>query len=420
MIAFLHSMNVTLISIGDELLTGRTVNTNAAWLGQQLASAGHPVETVLTIRDNQELISKTIAEAASVSDFVVVTGGLGPTDDDVTREAVADLLQCEIVVNEEQLELIHSRFASSGRVPNERSLLQARVPVACNVILNHWGTAPGLSFLLGTTTVLVLPGVPAEMTELFKVVLREYIQPAEGFGERVWLLYGVPESVLAQTLEPLDDVLDDVIGLAYLPSQGTIRLRLVRKNADSETLERFDVLSEQIEDLAGKWIVSRHNETLWQTLGRELLEQKCTIATAESCTGGMIGAALTSIGGSSGYVLGGIISYANEVKETVLGVRRETLETHGAVSEQVALEMAKGVRNRIGSDYAIAVTGIAGPGGGSPEKPVGTVWIGVASEMSASAKLFHLKGEREVIRRYAVNAALAMVLLQLRKEKGGG
>ena len=410
-------MNVTLISIGDELLTGRTVNTNASWLGEQFAAVGHPVSTVLTLGDDRTLIARAISDAADVSDFVVVTGGLGPTDDDVTREAICDLLSCDMVINQEQGELIRIRFSSLGRTPNERSLRQARVPSACSVVPNHWGTAPGLFFTLAGCTVAVLPGVPHEMRELFSIILREQVRPAEGFTERVWLFYGVPESVLAHALEPIDPLLDDALGLAYLPAEGTIRLRLIRTNGDAETLEHFAEAEQRIEELAGKWIISDRNEALWQTVGREFGQNGCTLAVAESCTGGMIGAALTSVPGSSNYFLGGVIAYANDVKEHVLGVDRETLETHGAVSEQVALEMARGALDKVAADYSVAVTGIAGPEGGTEEKPVGTVWVAVASKSVASARLFQLKGERDVIRRYTVNAGLASVLQRMRDEQ---
>lgn len=410
-------MNVTLISIGDELLTGRTVNTNASWLGEQFASAGHPVSTVLTLGDDRALIAGAVSDAAAVSDFVVVTGGLGPTDDDVTREAVCDLLSCDMTINPEQQELIKNRFASLGRTPNERSLNQARVPSMCSVVLNHWGTAPGLYFTLDNCTVAVLPGVPHEMRELFTIIRREQIRPAEGFTEQVWLFYGVPESVLAHTLEPVEAELGDTLGLAYLPAEGTIRLRLIRKDGAPGTLERFAEAERRIRELAGKWIISDRNEALWHTVGREFGEKGHTLAVAESCTGGMIGAALTSVPGSSAYFLGGVIAYANEIKEDVLGVNRETLEAYGAVSEQVALEMAEGARARMAADYSVAVTGIAGPGGGTPEKPVGTVWVAIASKSGTSARVFQLKGERDVIRRYTVNAGLASVLQRMREEQ---
>lgn len=411
-------MDITLISIGDELLSGRTVNTNASWLGEQLAAAGYRVRSVLTIGDSLNEIQESLQRICSVADLVVLTGGLGPTDDDVTREAICGLLQCDMKIDEGQHELIRRRFAEVGRALNERSERQARVPAACQVIPNHWGTAPGLTFQYGKATVYVLPGVPAEMRELFSVILRERIPASDGFGERVWLLYGIPESLLAERLEPLEGELHHSLSLSYLPSDGTIRLRLLRYADDAETLERFAQAAAQIESIAGEWILSNRNETPAQTLGRTLAQLGLTITTAESCTAGLIGAALTDIAGSSSYYPGGFITYGNREKEELLGVPREFLTEHGAVSEDVVLAMAAGARERIQADYAVAVTGIAGPAGGTPEKPVGTVWVGIASAAGVRAHLFRFKGERDAVRCYTVNAALVGVLLRIREEKG--
>lgn len=415
----LRTMHITLISIGDELLSGRTVNTNASWLGERFAAAGYRVHSVLTIGDDLQEITKTIEQVSAVADLVFLTGGLGPTDDDITREAICELLGCDMKIDEGQLELIRRRFAELGRTLNERSERQARVPAGCDVILNHWGTAPGLTFQYGKATLFVLPGVPAEMRELFSGILAERIPVADGFSEKVWLLHGIPESLLAARLEPLNELLDEKLGLAYLPSDGTIRLRLVRYAGDSGTRERFKQGVAQVEAIAGEWILSDRNETPAQTLGRTLAELGLTVATAESCTGGMIGAAITDVPGSSLYYPGGVIAYGNREKEELLGVPRELIEEHGAVSDAVALAMAAGARERMGADYALAVTGIAGPTGGTPQKPVGTVWVAVASAEEVRGQLFRIKGERDVIRRYTVNAALAALLLLVRSEQAG-
>lgn len=409
-------MHVILISIGDELLAGRTVNTNAAWIGDRLASAGHPVHSVLTIGDDLTEIRDTIARACADADLVVVTGGLGPTDDDVTREAICMLLGCDMAVHEGQLELIRRRFAETGRALNERSERQARVPSACDVLPNLWGTAPGLSFAYGRAVAYVLPGVPSEMRQLFSAILRERIAPADGFGERVWLLHGIPESLLAQRLEPLEGLLDEHLGIAYLPSDGTIRLRLVRRDADRKTMERFAHAASRIEEIAGQWILSDRNELPAETLGRTLTELGLTVAVAESCTGGLLGAAITDVPGSSGYFPGGLITYGNREKEELLGVSHDVIERFGAVSEQVALAMAAGARKRIEADYAVSITGIAGPDGGTPEKPVGTVWVAIDSREGTRAELLRLKGERDVIRRFTVNTALALLLRRVRNE----
>lgn len=406
-------MNVTLISIGDELLSGRTVNTNASWLGVELSSLGHTVDLVLTIPDKLPTIRSAIEDATGRSDCVIVTGGLGPTEDDLTREAVCALLDCDIVVSDEQMELNRERFERLGRTMNQRNINQARIPAASRVLPNNRGTAPGLAFRLNDADVFVLPGVPTEMRGLFTEFIAPHIGTADGFSERVWLLYGIPESILADTLEPVTARLNESVGLAYLPSEGTIRLRLVLRSADPETILLGDELAAQLEELAGEWILSRHNETIGAAIGRELAARRLTIATAESCTGGMIGAELTSVPGSSEYYLGGAVSYADDVKEHLLGVPAEILREHGAVSEPVVLRMATGVRERTGADISMAVTGIAGPGGGSEEKPVGTVWIAVATEAGVSAQMFNFRGERDIVRRYSTNAALAMAFARM-------
>ncbi|MCB0711639.1 MAG: CinA family nicotinamide mononucleotide deamidase-related protein [Ignavibacteriae bacterium] len=410
-------MKIVLISIGDELLSGRTVNTNASWQGRELSNAGHQVVEVLTIGDDRSRIVQNLTEASLRADALFTTGGLGPTDDDKTTAAICELLGCEMVLNKEQQKLIVERFNSVGRQLNERSLKQAYVPEACEVILNRWGTAPGLRFRLNNTPIYVLPGVPFEMRELFNIILRDEIGSADGFHEQVWLIQGLPESVLAERLEPIEGSFSDNLSLAYLPSEGVIRLRLIRYNEREETLGAFDRAAGEIVQRAGEWIVSDRNESLASALARVLVERKATIATAESCTGGLIGGALTEIPGSSRYYPGGIISYANEVKSSALHVNSATIEQFGAVSEETAREMAAGIRLAIPADYGVAVTGIAGPDGGTAEKPVGTVWIAVASSTGIEARLHSFRGERDVIRNYAVNAALGMALKMVRASK---
>ncbi|MCE2503717.1 MAG: CinA family nicotinamide mononucleotide deamidase-related protein [Chlorobi bacterium] len=410
-------MNAILISIGDELLSGRTINTNAAWQGRALAGRGHTVSSAIIINDDRQTIADAITKASHHADVIFTTGGLGPTDDDLTRKAVCDLLDCDMGVDQEQRSLIQQRFKELGREPNERSLRQARVPLACEVILNHWGTAPGLSFELNNVPVYVLPGVPFEMRELFEHILENHLGSDDGFHEQVWLLHGLLESVLAERLERIEHSMTEGLSLAYLPSAGTIRLRLIRKNSQETTLQAFREASGRIEQAIEQWSVSSRDEGIAEALARELRSRALTLATAESCTGGLIGGALTDIPGSSHFYLGGVISYANSVKAGVLDVESSILDSDGAVSERTVIQMAKGVLQRIPADYGVAVTGIAGPGGGTADKPVGTVWIAVASAHQLKAKLHHFKGERDIIRQYTVNAGLAMVLRTIWEER---
>lgn len=402
-------MLATIISIGDEILIGQVVNTNAAWLGDQLTRLGLRIDRVLAIGDRRELIRSEIEKATAASAVVIVGGGLGPTHDDVTREAICDILGCDMDLDAAQLERIEARFAASGITMNERSRLQAMAPTACRVIPNDYGSAPGLAFTLYDATVYVLPGVPSEMRGIFSDrIVPELGKLAGDVEQKTFIVSGVTESGLADHLIESIPLLDTDVTLAYLPSAGVIRLRAMRLGQGEDARGRYSQLLELIREKAGTWIAGEQDETLAAALGRTLKERGLTLATAESCTGGLIGELLTETPGSSAYYLGGAVSYANSAKTELLGVDPGLLAEHGAVSREVAEAMARGARERLGADIGIAVTGIAGPDGGTPEKPVGTVWIAVASERGARAARYQLGRERSYIRQRAANTALEM------------
>ncbi len=409
-------LDFALISIGDELLAGRTVNTNAAWLGRRISEEGHRVVVAWTIADDAEEIKARIEEATALADHVIVTGGLGPTDDDLTRAVVADMLGCGLTRNQEQRALIVDRFERIGRKLNERTLDQAMVPELAEVVLNHEGTAPGMVVRINECPVYLLPGVPYEMKGLFETILRERIGRSEGIVEKNWLTGGIPESELAILLEPVDAFCLEHAGLklAYLPSSGVIRLRLLAIGIDRSLASLHEQAAGMIESYAAEWIIGREVDRIEALVARQMLERNGSVATAESCTGGMIGERLTSVPGASSWYLGGVVSYANSVKRDLLDVAQEILQLHGAVSQQTAEAMARGALSRCGSDFAVSTTGIAGPGGGTPEKPVGTVWIGLAwregDAIQTDARLFRFRGERESIRLRSVNAALLMLV----------
>lgn len=410
-------MQIAILSIGDELLAGKTVNTNATWLGEQITRAGHTLGRVVVIGDDPATIRDAILELCARADFVITTGGLGPTEDDRTVAVLCDLLGSSTVVDTEQLRLITERFARSGREPNRRSLDQANVPVAATVIPNSYGTAPGLLCRIDDTPVVSLPGVPYEMKGLFAKVLDEHIGVMAGRDEREWLVAGIPESELAERLQEIEGLVGPDLGLAYLPSLGTIRLRLFRIGEESGLIERYHRAADIIAARAAEWIVSDRGEALAETVERVMRARKVRLTTAESCTGGMIGATLTAVPGCGEFYEGGVISYSNDVKEVLLLVDPQIVVAFGAVSEQTARAMAEGALKRIDeADFSIAVTGIAGPTGGTPDKPVGTVWIGLSSRDGTEAKLFHFAGEREVIRSQATNAALVMLIKKVRRE----
>lgn len=402
-------MRSAILSIGDELLIGQVVNTNAAWLGEQLTSSGVEVVAVSTIGDERAAIAAEITRMASLCDLLLVSGGLGPTEDDVTRDALCDLLACGMRTDEAQLERIERRFAERGIAMNERSRLQARVPSAARVLANNYGSAPGLDVTIGEARVVVLPGVPAEL----KGIVREHLLPELASSNRIdrttFLVFGPTESALADTLVDLLPLVGDGVTLAYLPSPGGIRVRAMRLRDESDAVERYERLLSGIRERAAPWLVSDRGEALAEATGRLLRERGLTLATAESCTGGMIGELVTDVAGSSEYYRGGVVAYANEAKSNLLGVAAETIAAHGAVSREVAEAMAVGARARLAADIAVAVTGIAGPGGGTEEKPVGTVWIAVATSSGVEAKRYTLGSERAIVRQRATFIALDAV-----------
>jgi len=403
-------MRSTIISIGDELLVGQVVNTNASWLGDQLTRIGCRVLRVDAIGDERGLIRREIEEAARRSDIVIVSGGLGPTHDDVTREAICDMLGCDLRIDEEQLRRIEKRFAERGIELNERSRRQALAPSGCRTLPNDYGSAPGLAFGVGEANVFALPGVPSEMKGIFTdQILPDLAAAAGDIEQKTYLTFGITESALADLLADTIPLLGPDVTLAYLPSPGGIRLRAMRLGSASDAHERYRRLLQTITTAAAAWIITDRDEPVAALLGRMLTERGLTLATAESCTGGLIGAALTDIPGSSAYYLGGTVTYADGAKVQFLDVEEDLLRLHGAVSEEVARAMALGIRRKTGADIAVSVTGIAGPGGGSTEKPVGTVWIGVASSRGVEARRYLFGREREYVRQRAVSQALALV-----------
>ncbi|MEO5931524.1 MAG: competence/damage-inducible protein A [Candidatus Kapaibacterium sp.] len=410
-------MTAIIISIGDELLVGQVVNTNASWLGDQLTRVGCRVLRINAIGDERGLIRSEIEHAAAAADFVFVSGGLGPTHDDVTRDAICDLLGCDLEMDADQLRRIEMRFADRGIDLNERSRRQALVPADCRRLPNDYGSAPGLGFSIGAARVFALPGVPSEMKGIFTDRIFPEISAGAGdIDQTTFLAFGVTESALADALSETIPLLDGSVTLAYLPAVGGIRLRAMRLTAGEDQHARYGKLLEIIREKAAQWIIADRDETLVAVTGRMLKERGLMLATAESCTGGMIGELITEIPGSSAYYLGGTVSYANSVKTELLGVPAELIEQHGAVSREVAEAMAAGVRQRLGADIAVSVTGIAGPDGGTPEKPVGTVWIGISSERGTRAEQFTLGKERGYIRQRASQQAIDIV----RREISGG
>lgn len=379
-------MKAQIISIGNELLIGDTINTNASWMGQFLNELGIDVIRVHTISDDKELIKSTILQSMKESDLVITTGGLGPTHDDITKTTIAEMFEAKLVQDDSVLDYVKELFKSRSIPFSESNAWQAMVPENCEVLFNKAGTAPGMWFHEHDCYMAVLPGVPYEMKYLMKkrvsAKLREVSTNIGFFHTEYVKVAGVGESTLSDNiLGDLSGFLNEHVSMAYLPSFGQVMLRITGKgDTREEAIRRTDSLMGHIREKAGRYIYGNDKEsTISEAVGKILIEKGRTIATAESCTGGLITSTLTDVPGSSEYVLGGIVSYSNKIKENQLGVHADLFDTVGAVSKEVALQMAKGVAEKTGADIGISATGIAGPGGGTEEKPVGTVWIGYFS-----------------------------------------
>lgn len=408
-------MNVTIINIGDELLIGQVVNTNASTMARMLTEAGMEVGKTVVVGDSRDDIWQAVDAAMHSSDTVLVTGGLGPTKDDITKKLLCEYFGSELVESEVALENVKRLFAVRGFELTPVNRAQALVPKCCEVLNNDVGTAPCMWFEREGKVLVSLPGVPHEMEWLMvnRVIpkLQETFKMETIINKNI-LTQGIGESFLSDLIEPWELALPECIRLAYLPVAGMTKLRLTcRISPDYPETPDIPELLQGLYKIAGQYIVGEDCETLAELVHKTLSERSLTLATAESCTGGTIASQLTAQAGASAYFKGGVVAYSNEVKECALGVQHSTLEAHGAVSEETAREMAEGVRKRLGADLAIATTGIAGPDGGTKEKPVGTVWIAVADATHTEAQLLSFPGRRrqQNIDR-TVNQAFSMLM----------
>lgn len=393
-------VKTALLNIGDELLIGQVVNSNAATMARLLTQAGMTVDEVCTVGDDADAIGTSLRRLLNNNDAVLMTGGLGPTKDDITKTVLCRFFQSDLIEDVAVYDNICRIFASRGYPMSDTNRQQALVPRCCTVLNNLWGTAPGMWFETENHRVVVsLPGVPFEMELLMKQLvvprLREYFHTGSILTKNI-LIQGIGESFLSDRIESWELSLPDHIRLAYLPQAGMLKLRLTA-HGDDEAMLRDEVaaLLRDLYPLAAEYIVGEDCETLPELVAKSFTHAGVTLATAESCTGGLLAAQLTALPGASVYFRGGVVSYSNDAKEELLGVRHATLDTYGAVSETTAREMAEGVRRRLDADYGVATTGIAGPGGGTPDKPVGTVWVALASPHGTSARLLHFGDRRQ-------------------------
>lgn len=402
-------MRAEIITIGDEILIGQIIDTNSSWLGQELSKLGIQVVHRTSVSDQANAIVDALNKAQERADILIMTGGLGPTKDDITKNTLTNYFNTKLVLNNEVNEWVTNIFKMRKLPMIDTNLAQAMVPENCEVLFNRSGTAPGMWFDVNDKIYISMPGVPFEMKVIFEEqciprLQKKYSLPV--IIHRTILTANIGESFLAKTIEQLENSLPLHIKLAYLPSVGMVRLRFSGTHKNRELLvAEMDTIIHNLYEVIGDYIYGEENDALEKVVGLLLKNENLTLSTAESCTGGYIAHLITTVPGSSSYYKGSIISYANEIKTNELGVSTEILKTVGAVSEACVKQMAIGVKQKLNTDYAIATSGIAGPDGGKPDKPVGTVWIAISGPHETIAKQFNMGDNRErTIQRTAIQA----------------
>lgn len=412
-------MLAEIITIGDEILIGQIVDTNSAWIARHLNNIGIRIKQISSVSDDRQHILTALAEAKSRADIILITGGLGPTKDDITKKTLAEYFGVGLIENKETLANVESIFLRlRGTLTNmlEVNKQQAMVPENCEVILNKNGTAPGMWFNVDGKIYVSMPGVPFEMMYMMEEGVIPKLKATLKLPvivHKTILTVGEGESYLANKIADIEDSLPSHIKLAYLPKLGQVRLRLSGYGENDSTLKNeIEAFAARITERVGKHVVAQQDISIEEVLLNLMREKGLKLAVAESCTGGYISHLLTQHAGSSDVFLGGAVTYSNELKEAMLGVKHSTLEQYGAVSEQTVTEMVEGALANFNADYSIAVTGIAGPGGGTPDKPVGTVWVGVAKRGKTMVKKFTFGSKRtQNIERSAVGALFMLITL---------
>ena len=398
-----------IITIGDELLIGQVIDTNSAWIGQQLNEIGIKVHQITSVSDNEQHILSALKEAQQRVDVILITGGLGPTKDDITKYTLCKFFKSNLRFDESAFLQVEKLFKARGRQVTDINRKQAEVPEKCEVIPNTQGTAPGMWFEQNRRIFVSMPGVPYEMKSMMQQEvlprLKKLFTKGAIVHKTTWF-QGIGESFLSDMIEQWELALPAHLKLAYLPSSGILRLRLTATGtSETELISHLDEELKKLHAIAGEYIFGAGDDTLEKVTAKLLTEQKATISTAESCTGGYIAHRITTVPGSSNYYMGSVVAYDNSIKENILGVPSSLIEKYGAVSEEVVVEMAKSVKEKFKTDYSIACSGIAGPAGGTDEKPVGTVHLAIAHPGGIFAKKLMLGTDRErIIRETAFNA----------------
>lgn len=410
-------MKAAIITIGDEILLGQILDTNSRFIARELAKLGAETVQMRSVSDEKKAIWQAVDDAFAAADAVFVTGGLGPTKDDLTKTVLAEYFGTELVFNKQVYAWLEEMFAANPQRLNAYNKSQALLPKTCIPLRNLRGTASGMWFEKNGKVLVSLPGVPFETEYLFpaEVLPRLKTQFRDLLLQyRMAVVYHIPEAELAMKLAEYEKQLPDGISLAYLPAVGYVRLRLTAKGAAVEQLDTYwRGLRQALNGLSAEEL---HEEAAEDALIRQIAQSGATVACAESCTGGNIAHLITTVPGASAFFLGGVVAYSNEVKKRVLGVQPADLEKYGAVSEPVALQMAQGVRRLTGAQWAVATTGVAGPDGGTPQKPVGTVWIAVAGPQGARAEKFLFSHTRQRNIGRASVQALLLLLREMEKQ----
>ena len=406
-------MTAHIITIGDEILIGQIIDTNSAWMGQQLNMQGIQVGKIVTVSDKQRDITNAVDAAFSEADIILLTGGLGPTKDDITKKALTDYFGVEMRFSESTYNRIQRLFQKFGKTMTEAHHEQSYMPSNADLLMNKMGTAPGMWFEHDGKVLVSMPGVPYEMKYLMEAEVLPKLKnqfPGKPISHRTILTVGEGESRIAERIDTFLEALPPNIKMAYLPGTGQVRLRMTGIGDDENELNRLlDKKVEELKPFISEFIFGFEKEKLEEVVGKMLLEKGKTLSTAESCTGGFLAHKITSIPGSSAYFSGSVIAYSNAVKMNQLQVKPSTLKMQGAVSEETVKEMVRGTLDMLKTDIVIAISGIAGPDGGTPEKPVGTIWIGIGDKKNTKTYQLNLWKDRMKNIEYTTTVALNVI-----------
>ena len=406
-------MTAQIITIGDEILIGQIIDTNSAWMGQQLNMQGIQVGKIVTVSDTHKDITEAVDAALSEADIILLTGGLGPTKDDITKKALADYFGVDMRFSESTYNRIQRLFQKFGKSMTKAHHEQSYMPANADILMNKMGTAPGMWFEHKGKVLVSMPGVPYEMKYLMEAEVLPKLKkqfPGKPIAHRTILTVGEGESRIADLIDPFIEALPANIKMAYLPGTGQVRLRLTGTGDDENELNALlDKKVEELKPLIAELVFGFEKEKLEEVVGRMFLEKGKTLATAESCTGGFLAHKITSIPGSSAYFMGSVIAYSNAVKMNQLSVKPDTLKNHGAVSEETVKEMMQGALDLLKTDLAIAISGVAGPDGGTPEKPVGTIWIAIGDKNNTKTYQLNLWKDRMKNIEYTTTVALNVI-----------